>query len=50
MEPVVRLITNRPEMAAYVDRFNALQGDVKVEIAYQEQPSQAVLDGVPATR
>lgn len=46
MEPVVRLITNRPELAAYVDRFNALQGDVKVEIAYQEQPSQAVLDGV----
>jgi hypothetical protein len=48
MEPVVRLVTNRPELAAYVDRFNSLQGDKKVEISYQESPSQAVLDGVPA--
>ncbi len=45
-EPSVRLITNRAEMAAYVDRFNALQSDVRVEIAYQEIPSQAVLNGV----
>ena len=29
-----------------MDRFNAVQGDVKVGISYQEQPSQAVLDGV----
>jgi len=47
IEPTVQLITNRPEMAAYVDRFNAVQSDVKVEISYQEVPSQAVLDGVP---
>jgi ABC-type glycerol-3-phosphate transport system substrate-binding protein len=46
-ESAVRLITNRSELAAYVDRFNSLQGDVKVEISYQEVPSQAVLDGVP---
>jgi ABC-type glycerol-3-phosphate transport system substrate-binding protein len=47
VEPAVRLLTNRAEMAAYVDRFNALQGDTRVEIAYQETPFQAVLDGAP---
>jgi hypothetical protein len=46
IEPTVKLLTNRPEMAAYVDRFNAVQSDVKVEIVYQETPFQAVLDGV----
>lgn len=46
LEPVVQLITNRAEMAAYVDRYNAVQSDVKVEISYQDTPSQAVLDGV----
>ena len=46
LEPVVQLITNRAEMAAYVDRYNAVQSDVRVEIAYQDTPSQAVLDGV----
>ncbi len=45
LEPTVQLVTNRPEMAAYVDRFNAVQSDVKVEISYQETPAQAVLDG-----
>jgi ABC-type glycerol-3-phosphate transport system substrate-binding protein len=48
LEPTVQLMTNRPEMAAYVDRFNAMQSDVRVEIAYQETPSQAVLDGAQA--
>jgi hypothetical protein len=48
IEPTVQLMTNRPELAAYVDRFNAIQSDVKVEIAYQETPSQAILDGVRA--
>jgi ABC-type glycerol-3-phosphate transport system substrate-binding protein len=47
IEPVVQLITNRAEMAAYVDRYNAIQSDVKVEISYQDTPSQAVLDGTP---
>ncbi len=46
-EPSVRLITDRAEMAAYVDRFNALQSDVRVELSYAEMPSQAVLDGDP---
>jgi len=45
LEGTIRLVTNRAEMAAYVDRFNGLQSDIRVEIAYQESPSQAVLDG-----
>jgi ABC-type glycerol-3-phosphate transport system substrate-binding protein len=45
LEAPLRLVTNRAEMAAYVDRFNALQSDVKVEISYQESPAQAVQDG-----
>jgi hypothetical protein len=48
LEPTVQLMTNRPEMAAYVDRFNAVQSDVRVELTYQETPYQAVLDGVQA--
>jgi hypothetical protein len=46
LETTIQIVTNRAEMAAYVDRFNALQSDVKVEISYQESPAQAVLDGV----
>ncbi|HTZ52047.1 MAG TPA: ABC transporter substrate-binding protein [Spirochaetia bacterium] len=46
LESPLRLVTNRAEMAAYVDRFNALQSEVKVEISYQESPAQAVTDGV----
>jgi len=46
LESPLRLVTNRAEMAAYVDRFNSLQSDVKVEISYQESPAQAVVDGV----
>lgn len=45
LETPLRLVTNRAELAAYVDRFNAIQSDVKVEISYQESPAQAVLDG-----
>ena len=45
LETPLRLVTNRAEMAAYVDRFNSLQSDLKVEISYQESPAQAVLDG-----
>lgn len=41
------MVTDRAEMAAYVDRFNALQSDVRVELQYQEAPWQSVLDGVP---
>jgi len=46
LETPLQLVTNRAEMAAYVDRFNSLQSDLKVEISYQESPAQAVLDGV----
>ena len=45
LDAPLRLVTNRAEMAAYVDRFNSLQSDVKVEVSYQESPAQAVLDG-----
>ncbi len=45
-EPSIRMITDRAEMAAYVDRFNALQSDVRVELAYYEAPFQSVLDRV----
>jgi len=44
-EPAVQLVTDRPEMAAYVDRYNAMQSDVRVEIVYEEVPFQGVLDG-----
>jgi hypothetical protein len=46
LETPLRLVTNRAELAAYVDRFNSIQSDFKVEISYQESPAQAVLDGV----
>ena len=45
LETPLRLVTNRAELAAYVDRFNSMQSDVKVEISYQESPAQSVLDG-----
>jgi ABC-type glycerol-3-phosphate transport system substrate-binding protein len=46
LEPVLQLVTDRQEMAAYVDNFNATHTDVRVEITYEENPAQAVLDGV----
>ncbi len=46
LQTPLRLVTNRAELAAYVDRFNSIQSDVKVEIDYQESPAQSVLDGV----
>jgi Bacterial extracellular solute-binding protein len=47
-EPTVRMITDRAEMAAYVDRFNALQTDVRIELSWREAPFQSVLDGTQA--
>jgi len=47
-EPTVRMITDRAEMAAYVDRFNALQSDVRIELSWTEAPFQSVLDGARA--
>jgi len=44
-QQTVKLITDRPEMAAYVERFNARQTDVRVEILYDESPSQAAFAG-----
>jgi hypothetical protein len=47
-EPAVRLVTNHPEIAAYVEQFNARQGTYRVEIDYRETPSQSVMDGEAA--
>ena len=47
-EPTVRMITDRAEMAAYVDRFNALQSDVRIELSWTEAPFQSVLVGARA--
>jgi ABC-type glycerol-3-phosphate transport system substrate-binding protein len=47
-ERSVRMISDRPEMAAYVDRFNSLQSDTRVELIWRETPFQSVLDGVQA--
>lgn len=44
-DKTLRLITDRPEMAAYVERFNARQNDVRVEMVYDEDPAGAVLEG-----
>ncbi len=47
-DPTVRLLTDRAEIAAYVERFNVVQDDCRVEIDYRDSPSQAVLDGAQA--
>ncbi len=47
-EPSVRLVTDRAELAAYVDRYNARQDAYRVELEYSEVPYQSVLDGVAA--
>lgn len=44
----MRLITNHPEIAAYVEMYNAGQDAYRVEILYRETPSQSVLSGEPA--
>ena len=44
-DQTVRLLTDRPEMAAYVERYNARQTDVRVEVIYDEEPAQAVMEG-----
>jgi ABC-type glycerol-3-phosphate transport system substrate-binding protein len=47
-ESAVKLITNHPEMAAYAERFNARQQDVRVELEFRETPYQSVQDGEQA--
>ncbi len=44
-DPAVRLVTSRPEVAAYAERWNARQTDFRVEVQWRESPAQAVLDG-----
>jgi ABC-type glycerol-3-phosphate transport system substrate-binding protein len=41
-------VTDRAELAAYVERYNARQDAYKVELEYSEVPYQSVLDGVSA--
>jgi hypothetical protein len=47
-DPTVRLMTNRPELAAYIERYNSTQDDYRLEIAYVESPAQSVLSGEQA--
>jgi ABC-type glycerol-3-phosphate transport system substrate-binding protein len=44
-DPAVRLVTSRPEVAAYAERWNARQTDFRIEVQWRESPAQAVLDG-----
>jgi hypothetical protein len=47
-EPTVKLVTDRAELAAYVERFNARQDSYHVQVQYSESPAQSVLDGAAA--
>ena len=43
MQPIVELWSDRAELAAYVETFNAAGGPVKVELTYVAQPAQELL-------
>ena len=45
---VVELWSDRAELAAYVDAFNAADGPVKVELTYAPRPGSRLLSGAPA--
>ena len=47
-EAVVELWSDRAELAAYVDAFNAAGGPVKVELTYSPRPGAQLLSGVEA--
>ena len=47
-EAVVELWSDRAELAAYVDAFNAAGGPVKVELTYSAQPGGRLLSGAAA--
>ena len=47
-EAVVELWSDRAELAAYVDAFNAAGGPVKVELTYSPQPGGQLLSGAAA--
>jgi ABC-type glycerol-3-phosphate transport system substrate-binding protein len=46
--PVVELWSDHPELASYVDAFNAAGGPVKVEITFSPRPGRQLLSGAPA--
>jgi ABC-type glycerol-3-phosphate transport system substrate-binding protein len=46
-EPTVRLLTDRAELAAYMEAYNASQADRKVEIVYDPDPAAALRRGAP---
>lgn len=46
--PTIRLMTDRPEVAAFVERYNGSQKEFRVEIAYAASPSSALLAKEPA--
>src|SRR3989304_8621328 len=39
----IALYTNRPEMASYVEYFNALQTDLRVVLRYRDAPVDGLL-------
>ena len=47
-QPIVELWSDRTELAAYVETFNAAGGPVKVELTYVAQPAQELLRGAEA--
>lgn len=47
-QPIVELWTDRAELAAYVETFNAAGGPVKVELTYVAQPAQELLRSAEA--
>ena len=48
MQPIVELWSDRAELAAYVETFNAAGGPVKVELTHVTQPAQELLRGATA--
>ena len=48
MQPIVELWSDRAELAAYVETFNAADGPVKVELTHVAQPAQELLRGAAA--
>jgi hypothetical protein len=47
-DPTVKLLTSHAEMAAYAERYNAVQDKFKVEVQFSDSPFQSVLDGEQA--
>ena len=47
-QPIVELWSDRAELAAHVETFNAAGGPVKVELTYVAHPAQELLRGAEA--